>query len=123
MKETKIIPMGIETGICTFPASEIPTLDQGERFGREYEWISQTPFALLLTALRSGTREDQLRSMLQVERWLLQCHLGAVFGRYTRRQFFEDVLRISGLFGSVPCSSLLKAYQSKTPRQALMRNC
>lgn len=123
MKVKQFIPTAKETDVCTFLASGISTQDQGGRFGRAYEWISRTPFASLLTALRSGTKEDQLQCMLQVERWLLQCHLAAVFGQYTRRQFFEDVLRISGLFGLAPCSSLLRAYQSKTPRRVLMRNC
>lgn len=123
MKTKQICPKVKETSACTFQASEKTTQDQGERSERMRKWISQTPFASLLTALRNGTIEDQLQCMLQVERWLLQCHLAAVFGQYTRKQFFEEVLRISELFGLVPCSSLLRKYQRKTPRRALMCNC
>ena len=122
MKVKQFSPTAKETDICTFLASGTPTQAQEVRSERVCEWISRTPFASLLTALKNGTREDQLQYMLQVERWLLRCRSAAVFGRYTRRQFFEDVLRISGLFGLVPCSSLLRVYQSRTPRRVLMRN-
>lgn len=123
MKTKQITPKVKETGVCTFQASGKPIQGQGEHSERVCKWISQTPFASLLTALRNGTIEDQLQCMLQVERWLLQCHLAAVFGQYTRKQFFEEVLRISELFGLVPCSSLLRKYQRKIPRRVLMRNC
>ena len=119
----QIIPRVMETAVCTSQATGIPTQDRGENYERVCEWLSQTPFASLLTALRTGTREDQLRCMLQVERWLLQCHPATILGRYTRSQFFEDVQRISSLFGLTPGSSLLRAYQSKTPRLVLLRSC
>lgn len=116
----QIMPRVMETSACTYQASGTPTQDQGVHSERVYEWLSQTPFASLLTALRIGTREDQLRCMLQVERWLLRCHPAEIFGRYTRNQFFEDVQRISSLFGLTPGSSLLRAYRSKTPRSVLL---
>lgn len=119
----QIIARVMETSACTYQASGIPTQDQGGHSERVYEWLSQTPFASLLTAMRSGTKEDQLRCMLQVERWLLRCHPAAIFGRYTRNQFFEDVQRISSLFGLTPGSPLLRAYQSKTPRSVLLQSC
>lgn len=119
----QIIAKVMETSACTYQASGIPTQGQGVNFERVCEWTSRTPFASLLNALRTGTKEDQLQCMLQVERWLLQCHLAAIFGRYTRNQFFEDVQRISSLFGLTPGSSLLRAYQHKTPRSVLLQCC
>ena len=119
----QINPMVKETVAYTYQASGIPTQDQGLHFERVYEWLSQTPFAPLLTAMRSGTKEDQLQCMLQVERWLLRCHPAAIFGRYTRNQFFEDVQRISSLYGLTPGSSLLRAYRRKTPRSMLLQSC
>ena len=68
----KINPTEMGNGVGISSAAGIPTQDQGEHFGRVYERLSRTPFATLVNALRSGTRQDQLSCMLQVERRLLQ---------------------------------------------------
>lgn len=62
---------GKDVGIS--PAEETPI----PGFPTDYEQrvrerLSRTPFASLVNALRSGTRQDQLSCMLQVERRLLQ---------------------------------------------------
>ena len=69
---------------------------------------------------RSGTRQDQLSCMLQVERRLLQYRQVALCCRYTRSQFLEEMQSLSGLFGLEVCSSLMREYQRKIPRKAVM---
>ena len=110
---------GKDVGIS--PAEETPI----PGFPTDYEQrvrerLSRTPFASLVNALRSGTRQDQLSCMLQVERRLLQYRQVALCCRYTRSQFLEEMQSLSGLFGLVVCSSLMREYQRKIPRKAVM---
>lgn len=94
---------GKDVGIS--PAEETPI----PGFPTDYEQrvrerLSRTPFASLVNALRSGTRQDQLSCMLQVERRLLQYRQVALCCRYTRSQFLEEMQSLSGLFGLEVCS-------------------
>ena len=112
---------GTDKAPCICPAEVEPTPDfltAHQQIVRK--WLSQTPFAAFVTALRSGTRQDQLTSMRQVERWLLKCHPEALFGQYTRKRFLEEMQSLSGLFGLSLGSGLQREYQSKIPRRALM---
>lgn len=88
---------------------------------RVREWLSRTPFAALMTALRNGTRQDQLKCMLQVESWLLKCHPAAVYDRYTRKRFLEEMQSHSRLFGFSLGSGFLREYQNMIPRKVLMQ--
>lgn len=68
-----IIPVDDKT-LCIYTAKDSTILDcQIEHLKRVRKWLSQTPFATLATALKSGTEKDQLRCMHQAERWLLKC--------------------------------------------------
>nr|DAY56305.1 MAG TPA: hypothetical protein [Caudoviricetes sp.] len=120
MNRTKI-PMGPGTTPETFQAASLPKQDfQAEHRERVRQWLSQTPFASFLNSLRSGTTQDQLSCMLQVERWLQQALPEVLYGRYTRKRFLADLQRLSELFGLTVCSSLMKEYQSRIPRTAMM---
>lgn len=94
---------------------------QAEHLEKVRAWLSRMPFAALVTSLRSGTRQDQLSSMRRVEGWLLQNLLVAQRGRYTRKRFFEETRSLLGLVGVALDSSLLKEYQSTTPKREMMK--
>lgn len=86
---------GKDVGIS--PAEETPI----PGFPTDYEQrvrerLSRTPFASLVNALRSGTRQDQLSCMLQVERRLLQYRQVALCCRYTRSNFLKRCNRCQG---------------------------
>ena len=117
-----ISPTGIDTGFCIAQEAGVPIQGfQAAHRQRVREWLSRKPFGALVNALRSGTRQDQLKCMLQVESWLLRCHPEALFGRYTRKRFLEEMRLLSELFGFSLGSALLREYQNKTPRRVLMK--
>lgn len=110
---------GKDSGISS--AVETPIPDSLTDYGqRVRERLSRTPFVSLVNAVRNGTRQDQLSCMLQVERLLLQYRQVALCCRYTRSQFLEEMQSLSGLFGLEVCSSLMREYQRKIPRKAVM---
>lgn len=111
-----------DTNPCIAQEEDAPTQDYlTGHLQRVREWLLRTPFATLMTSLRNGTRQDQLRCMRQVESWLLKCHPAAVYDRYTRKRFLEDLQGLSKLFGLSFDSGLLSKYQRTTPRKELMK--
>lgn len=119
MNQTKL-PMDPGTMPETFQVTSLPRQDfQAEHRERVRQWLSQTPFASFLNSLKSGTRQDQLLCMLQVERWLLQALPEVLYGRYTRTRYLADLQRLSGLFGLTVCSGLMREYQRMIPRKAM----
>ncbi len=120
--ERTINPTGEGKDADISPAVETPIQDfLIAHRQRVREWLSQTPFASLVSALRNGTRQDQLLCMLQVECWLLRHRQAVLCCRYTRKRFLAEMQSLSGLFGLKVCSSLMREYQSKTPRKVLMQ--
>lgn len=118
----KTIPTGIDKKPDIDQEAGEPIQDfRAAHFQRVREWLSRKPFGILVNALRSGTRQDQLKCMLQVEGWLLRCHPEALYGRYTRKRFLEEMQSLSALFGLSLGSGLLREYQNKTPRRVVMK--
>lgn len=76
MKMNKIIfPTGSDKDACTALEADAPKQDfRAEHRQRVREWLSQKPFGALVNSLKSRTRQDQLKCMLEVESWLLKCH-------------------------------------------------